>query len=59
MLVLTRKQSERVRIGPDITLTIVRIDDNKVRIGIEAPSHVPVQREEIIGLVAPQQAARR
>jgi len=47
MLVLTRRTSERIQIGDDVTLTIVRIDGNKVRIGIEAPDHVKVKRDEL------------
>jgi carbon storage regulator len=47
MLVLTRRVSERIQIGDDVTLTIVRIDGNKVRIGIEAPEHVKVKRDEL------------
>jgi len=48
MLVLSRKVNEKVMIGNDIVITIVKIDRNQVRIGIEAPGHVPVYREEIL-----------
>lgn len=37
MLVLSRKPGERIRIGDDVTLTIVRIGPNSVRLGIDAP----------------------
>jgi carbon storage regulator len=47
MLVLTRKTGERIQIGDDVTLTIVRIDGNKVRIGIEAPTSVKIKRDEL------------
>src|SRR4051812_16294010 len=47
MLVLSRKQSERIVIGDDIVLTVVRNDRNQVRPGIEAPPHVPIVREEL------------
>ncbi len=47
MLVLTRKPSEQILIGKDITVTIVRIDGNKVRIGIEAPGNVTITRREL------------
>ena len=49
MLVLSRKASQQVMIGSDIRITIVRIDRNQVRIGIEAPGDVRVFREEILG----------
>ncbi len=47
MLVLTRKLQEKIQIGNDVTLTIVRIQGNTVRVGIEAPSHVRVVRGEL------------
>ena len=48
MLVLSRKLNEKIMIGDGIVLTVVKIDRNQVRIGIEAPGHVPVFREEIL-----------
>lgn len=48
MLVLSRKLNEKVVIGGNIVVTVVRIDRNTVRIGIEAPPEVPVHREEIL-----------
>lgn len=47
MLVLTRKASERIRIGNNVVLTVVRIEGNKVRIGIDAPENVPITRDEL------------
>jgi carbon storage regulator len=47
MLVLTRKVGERIHIGDDIILTIVRVQGDKVRLGIEAPLNVPIQRAEL------------
>ena len=47
MLVLTRKVGESIRIGKDITITIVESDGNHIKIGIEAPKSVTVHREEI------------
>jgi carbon storage regulator len=47
MLVLSRKLGQRFQVGQDVRVTIVKIDRNSVRIGIEAPSDVTVYREEI------------
>jgi carbon storage regulator len=47
MLVLTRKAGERIVIGENIVVTIVESRGDRVRIGIEAPQHVPVHREEV------------
>ncbi len=47
MLVLTRKLQEKIQIGNEITLTIVRIQGNTVRVGIEAPQNVRVVRGEL------------
>jgi len=47
MLVLSRRESERIRLGDSIVLTIVRVSGDKVRLGIEAPPHVIVLREEL------------
>lgn len=48
MLVLSRKLNEKIIINGDIVVTVVKIDRNQVRLGIEAPGHVPVYREEIV-----------
>jgi carbon storage regulator len=47
MLVLSRKLNEKIVIDGGIVLTVVKIDRNQVRIGIEAPGHVQVFRGEI------------
>jgi len=47
MLVLSRKLGEKIVIGDSIVLTIVKIDRNQIRLGIEAPSNVAIFREEI------------
>ena len=47
MLVLSRKVGERIWIGDDISITVVRITGGGVRLGIEAPSEMPVVREEL------------
>jgi len=47
MLVLSRKLDERIMIGEDVCITIVDIRGDKVRIGIDAPKGVVIDREEI------------
>ena len=47
MLVLSRKVGERLLIGDDIAITVVRIQGGGVRIGVEAPAHLAVVREEL------------
>ncbi len=47
MLILTRKTGETLRIGDDVTLTILGIKGNTIRIGISAPQDVAVHREEV------------
>ena len=47
MLVLSRKLGQRFEVGGDIRVTIVKIDRNSIRIGIEAPGDVTIRREEI------------
>ena len=47
MLVLSRKQNERIRVGDSVVVTIVRVSGDKVRIGIEAPADVRVLRDEL------------
>jgi carbon storage regulator len=47
MLVLSRRQNERIRVGDTVVVTVVRVSGDKVRIGIEAPPHVKVLRDEL------------
>ena len=49
MLVLTRKIGQRIKIGENIVLQVVRISKGGVQLGIAAPRDVPILREEIIG----------
>ncbi len=51
MLVLSRKLNEKIVIGDNIVVTVVKIDRNQVRIGIQAPGDVSVYREEILPLI--------
>lgn len=48
MLVLSRKKEQVIRIGDEIILKIVDIRGDKVRLGIEAPDHVHIVREELL-----------
>lgn len=47
MLVLSRKQNERILVGDSVVVTIVRVSGDRVRIGIEAPADVRVLRDEL------------
>lgn len=47
MLVLSRKESQRIRLGDSIVITIVKISGDKVRIGIDAPGDILVLRDEL------------
>jgi carbon storage regulator len=47
MLVLSRKENERLIIDGNITVTIVRVSGGTVRLGIEAPAEIPIRREEL------------
>ncbi|MBF0472813.1 MAG: carbon storage regulator CsrA [Nitrospirae bacterium] len=47
MLVLTRKINESIKLGDDITITVVEVKGSHVRLGIEAPSGVKIYRKEL------------
>lgn len=47
MLVLSRRESERIRVGDSIVVTVVRVSGDKVRLGIDAPADMLVLREEL------------
>lgn len=47
MLVLSRKANQSIMIGDDIRLVIVSVDHDQVKVGIDAPRHVPVHRSEV------------
>jgi carbon storage regulator len=49
MLVLSRERTETLVIGSGIRITILKVDRNQVRLGIEAPADVPIFRAELLG----------
>jgi len=53
MLVLSRKRSEQIVIGSTIRITVVKLEGNQVRLGIEAPGEVMVLRAELVKERAP------
>ena len=57
MLVLTRKVEQRIHIGPNITLTIVRVRGQSVKIGIDAPLGMDILREELVASALVRPAA--
>ena len=60
MLVLSRKLGEKILIGDSIVLTVVKIDRNQVRLGIQAPSGVSILRQELLDVSpAPEKRAER
>ena len=52
MLVLSRQTGQSIQIGSDITITVIDVVGDKVKIGIEAPKAIPVHRQEVAELIA-------
>jgi carbon storage regulator len=59
MLVLSRKQLEGIWIGDDIRVTVIKVERNHVRLGIEAPRHVGIVRDELEARPAQDDPTRR
>ena len=57
MLILSRSQNEAINIGDDIKVVITAVKGGQVRVGIQAPKHVGVYREEIYKRIQQQNAA--
>jgi carbon storage regulator len=57
MLVLTRKVGERIRIGDKVTLVVVKINGNVVRLGVEAPPDYNIARQELLAPPSPSALA--
>jgi carbon storage regulator len=47
MLILSRRPQEAIRVGEEVTITVLAVEGNKVRLGITAPRHISVDREEV------------
>jgi carbon storage regulator len=58
MLILTRRAGETVMVGNDVTITVLGVKGNQVRIGINAPKHIAVHREEIYERIQSEKKAK-
>lgn len=59
MLVLSRKKNESIIINNDITIVVVEIRGDKVRLGVEAPKEVPVHRREVYDAIKRSEAEQK
>ncbi|HEV3299640.1 MAG TPA: carbon storage regulator CsrA [Planctomycetaceae bacterium] len=59
MLVLSRKKDEKIVIGDNITVMVIEIRGDKVRLGIEAPKEITVHRQEVYDAIKREQVEKR
>jgi carbon storage regulator len=59
MLILTRRTGETITIGNDVTVTVLGVKGNQVRIGINAPKNVAVHREEVAERIEREEEIKR
>ncbi|MCB1725745.1 MAG: carbon storage regulator [Gammaproteobacteria bacterium] len=59
MLIVTRKPGEALYIGNDITVTICEVKGNQVRVGVHAPQHVNIERDDIVNREPRRRAGRK
>jgi carbon storage regulator len=57
MLILSRKIDEKIKIGEDITITLIDVHGDQVKIGVEAPKHVKVFRQEVFDAIQSENKA--
>lgn len=55
MLILSRNTGETIHIGPDVTVTVIDVRGDRVRLGIEAPRDVAVHRHEVFAAIQREQ----
>jgi carbon storage regulator len=59
MLILTRRVGESLKIGDDVSVTVLGIKGSQVRIGVNAPKTIPVHREEVYDRINNEKAAKK
>ena len=59
MLILTRRVGETVMIGDNVTVTVLGVKGNQVRVGVNAPKYIAVQREEMYERIKREQAEEK
>ena len=59
MLVLSRQRDETIMIGDDVQVTVVDIRGDKVRLGIDAPTDIPVHRQEVYDAIQREKNAKK